>query len=373
MKEINIISFDVPFPANYGGVIDVFHKIRAFHKQGFKVHLHCFEYGRGKQVELEKFCTSVNYYKRKTGIGSQLSSLPYIVKSRTSNKLKTNLLKNDFPILFEGLHCCFLLDNDAFKNRFKIVRNHNIEHDYYNGLANIETNPIKRKYFKTEANKLKQFESIIKNADLCLTVSEADQNYFENKYKKNKFILASCFHANQSVKINSGNGNYVLYHGNLSVAENNNAAHFIIEQLFNDSEISLKIAGLNPSDELVNLVSNYSTIELIKNPSDKELFQLIHNAQINLLYTEQATGLKLKLLNVLFSGRQCIVNSKMVAGTSLKDLCFVEDDIHKLKGLIKNTFTKEISVQEIEKRSSILSNKFSNDGIMQKIIEAIPE
>ena len=28
MKAINIISFDVPYPANYGGVIDVFYKIQ---------------------------------------------------------------------------------------------------------------------------------------------------------------------------------------------------------------------------------------------------------------------------------------------------------------------------------------------------------
>ena len=28
-KEIHIITFDIPYPANYGGVIDVFYKIKA--------------------------------------------------------------------------------------------------------------------------------------------------------------------------------------------------------------------------------------------------------------------------------------------------------------------------------------------------------
>ena len=27
-KEVHIVSFDVPYPPNYGGVIDVFYKIK---------------------------------------------------------------------------------------------------------------------------------------------------------------------------------------------------------------------------------------------------------------------------------------------------------------------------------------------------------
>jgi hypothetical protein len=41
-RELHIISFNVPYPPNYGGVMDVFFKIRALHEQGIKIHLHCF-------------------------------------------------------------------------------------------------------------------------------------------------------------------------------------------------------------------------------------------------------------------------------------------------------------------------------------------
>jgi hypothetical protein len=51
-KHLHIISFDVPYPANYGGVIDVFYKLKNLHKAGVKIILHCFEYGRGEQKEL---------------------------------------------------------------------------------------------------------------------------------------------------------------------------------------------------------------------------------------------------------------------------------------------------------------------------------
>ena len=46
--QLHIISFDVPYPPDYGGAIDVFYKLKALNQEGVKIHLHCFEYGRGK-------------------------------------------------------------------------------------------------------------------------------------------------------------------------------------------------------------------------------------------------------------------------------------------------------------------------------------
>jgi len=55
-KHLHIISFDVPYPTDYGGAIDVFYKIKALHKLGIKIHLQTYEYGRGQQDELLKYC-----------------------------------------------------------------------------------------------------------------------------------------------------------------------------------------------------------------------------------------------------------------------------------------------------------------------------
>ena len=127
-KTIHIISFDVPYPPNYGGVIDVFYKLKALHKAGVKIHLHCFEYGRGVKKELEEFCVSVHYYPRKTGFLQHFSFVPFIIKSRASNELVQNLIKVPAPILMEGLHTCALLKNDQLSTIFKIFRESNIEH-----------------------------------------------------------------------------------------------------------------------------------------------------------------------------------------------------------------------------------------------------
>src|SRR6185436_15652645 len=131
-KHIHIIAFDVPFPADYGGAIDVFYKVRAFHEAGIKVHLHCFEYGRSPQKALADICEEVFYYPRKTARTLLFNTLPYIVLTRTSDELKKNLSSDFHPVLMEGLHSTFLLNDVEFLqdardgNRKIIVRTHNV-------------------------------------------------------------------------------------------------------------------------------------------------------------------------------------------------------------------------------------------------------
>ena len=43
--ELHIVTFAVPFPANYGGAIDVWNRIAALKRGGVRIHLHCFVYG----------------------------------------------------------------------------------------------------------------------------------------------------------------------------------------------------------------------------------------------------------------------------------------------------------------------------------------
>lgn len=369
IESINIVSFDVPFPANYGGVIDVFYKIKTFHKMGVKVHLHCFEYGRSEQPELNKYCESVSYYKRKNHWTNLLSSVPYIVKTRVSEELKTNLLANDFPILFEGLHTCYLLNEPQLSERIKLYRESNIEHRYYSHLAKSEKSFTKKIFLKWEARKLKKYEPIIEKAQHSFMVSQTDFHYFEMKYPKSNNHFVPSFHSGFEVKVKEGKGDYVLYHGNLSVSENYEAVFYLIKNIFSVLDVPFIVAGLNPPEHLINEIERHDRITLIANPEEDKMNELIANAQINFLYTNQATGLKLKLLNVLYNGRHCLVNSKMVEGTTLKECCIVEDSIDKQIIKIKNLMEEEVTPSIIEKRQEILLENYSNEKNFNRIME----
>ena len=55
-KYLNIVSLNVPYPPNYGGVIDIYYKIKALKAVGVKIILHCFLYNRPEAKELEELC-----------------------------------------------------------------------------------------------------------------------------------------------------------------------------------------------------------------------------------------------------------------------------------------------------------------------------
>ena len=138
-KYLHVVSFDIPDPPNYGGVIDVYYKLKTLHKKGIRIILHAFEYpGRDRSDNLLNYCQVVHYYPRLLGFKSAVSGKPYIVSSRKSEQLLENLCRDDHPILFEGLHSCYYLGHPRLENRFKIYRESNIEHRYYFNLFKIK-------------------------------------------------------------------------------------------------------------------------------------------------------------------------------------------------------------------------------------------
>ena len=362
---LNIISFDVPYPPDYGGVIDIFYKIRTLHRLRVSIHLHCFEYGeRGRREELAAYCTSVHYYPRKTGLSSNLSLLPYITYSRRSRELLDNLRTNDYPILCEGIHSTYLLLGGKLRDRSVSLRSHNIEHDYYLHLARREAHPVRKLYFRLEAYRLKRLLSKLPANLSIAAISPADTTYLQQHFR-NTFWLPP-FHSNDAVTSLTGTGDYALYHGNLSVSENYEVAQMLIAS-FRGKNIQLIVAGKAPPPALRQAAANSSNIQLIADPDETSMDELLRQAHVVLLPTYQATGIKLKLIESLYRGRFCIANDLMVAGTGLEDAVIVEnnDFYDRTKTLMGRSLTEAAIAQ----RKATMLAHFSNLKNAQLLLE----
>ncbi|MFK7773061.1 MAG: glycosyltransferase [Saprospiraceae bacterium] len=366
-KSLHIISFNIPYPANYGGVIDVFYKIKALKSQGINIILHAFEYGRKPADELEKHCAKVHYYHRSLSLSKQLSTLPFIVKTRDVNTLLQNLKKDNHPILFEGLHTCYFLNHPDLAKRKKYIRMHNVEWQYYAHLAKVESNLFKKTYFKLESEKLRCFENKIKNVDGILAISKIDKEYFEKKYPNISTHYIPAFHPNKRVDIKVGKGKYILFHGDLSVKDNERAAIFLLEKVVHSVDYQFIIAGLNPSDKLISQVILNENANLYADLSNEGMENLIKNAHVNILLSFQSAGMKLKLLNALFKGRFCVVNDFMVKNTGLEDLCFVGKTAEDFQKILIDVFEKKFSVKGILERRKRLEVDFSNEKLAEQI------
>ncbi|MCB0502527.1 MAG: glycosyltransferase [Bacteroidetes bacterium] len=370
-QKLHIISFAVPDPPDYGGVIDVFYKIKALADQNVGVILHCYQYNSETvSNKLSALCEEVHYYPRQMSWRKAISTTPYIMSSRKDDRLLHRLKQDEFPILFEGMHTTAIVDHLVGDNRKLALRMHNIEWDYYKSLAQQESNWFKRIYYYLESVKLVNSNHLLTKMDVIFTISQKEQEELSKRYSKCEYL--PVFHANENITGQQGRGQYILYHGNLTVAENKKAVNFIVSELYQKLglDIPIIIAGkFNEQD--ADAIDTIQHVTFKPNPSKEEMDDLIRNAQIHLLPTFQSTGIKLKLINALFKGRHCIVNSTMVEGTGLDHLCHVTDTPQEMLDQIKKIWSKDFGEAEIKARTAYMDQHFSNKKGAIQLIESL--
>jgi hypothetical protein len=344
-KHIHIVSFDVPLPPDYGGVLDVFLRAKALKKLGYYVILHCFEYGRGRNHDFSEIANEIHYYERKTGLKSFFSKLPYIVKSRNSQVLLNCLQADDSPILLEGQHSTFWA-HELAKNKRKIaIRMHNIEWHYYRDLAKGAKTTSERLFFKLESRKLKKQESRLKSISL-LCISESDQKYYQELGFQAAYLPVTI---NSDLILSPLESKpFTLFHGNLSVQENQEAIEtLILENKRKEFELPVVIAGKNPSTTLVSKIQTQGW-ECISNPTDSDLNDLMQTCSAHLLIGFKSSGIKLKVIRALLSGKPCIATQEMVGVPALEKQCVIWNPVLPLSDTL--TSLKSLNEEEIKSR-----------------------
>ena len=368
-KYLHIITHDVPWPADYGGVVDLFYKMKTLHQAGVKIHLHCFVNKRPPQDELKKYCESVHYYKRYADIGHFSFRLPFIVNSRKNDELISNLKKDDHPILIEGIHCSYYLHAGKLANRQVLLRLHNAEFEYYHHLALHEKNPLKKFYYGHESKLLKKYEQQLSCRVKIAAVSDQDVRLYQEQFNANDIAHLPVFLPYTMAEGKPGKGCFCLYHGNLSINENEEAAIWLLQNVFNGLQVPFVIAGKDPSQKLIFMARENPHTCLVANPGDKELQDMIAKAQINILPSLNNTGVKLKLLNALFNGRHCLVNKAGVEGSGLDSICQVAEDADDFKTAISYLYDMPFTTAENEQRQLVLQELYCNKKNLGKIID----
>lgn len=367
-KQLHIVTHDVPWPVDFGGVFDLFYKIRALHERGVKIHLHCFQSKRPPQPFLERFCASVHYYPRKRFSFLTHPGLPYIVSSRSDKALKQRLNADSHPVLLEGIHCTFPLHRGWLNNRRVAVRLHNVEYTYYEQLARSETHVLRKAYYTIESALLKRYEKKLARQASFWALSHADMRTYNETFQARDIRFLPVFTPWKELQSQSGFGTYCLYHGNLSVSENHRAATWLLEEVFHDMPIPFVIAGNRPSPALVDLAHRQQHTCIVETPSEHEMEDLIRKAHINLVPSFNQTGIKLKLVNALFNGKYCLTNSPAVEGTTLKPFCITAEDAPSMKNRIRELFQTEFTQEDLHRRKEGLEALYRNEHNADQII-----
>lgn len=367
-KPLHIVSFDNPYPPQYGGTIEVYYKIKALHDLGYTIYLHCFAKSIPENfTELQSITEKVFFYKTVYNPFKLFSLLPFALLSRDNPQLLENITRLEAPILFEGLKTTLLISRGQLKNYKKILRQHNIEHDYMEGIASSEKNLLKKMIYWLESRKLKSYEKVISGFDHVLTLSHFEDVYVNEKFGNSAYV--PVFHGNDKVAELTGFGKYAMYHGDLTLSDNKESARFIIE-LFKELDYPLIIASGSGEDFVKTLIGSSKNIKFIALRDFTHLKQLLNEAHINIIWSFQKSGTKLKLINALFHSRYCIINDNIIDDVNISQLCTIAttgedvvEAVNRLKQSEYNDYHSRANVLEIhlnDKKNAVLIDKIIN-------------
>jgi len=238
-------------------------------------------------------------------------------------------------------------------------------------LARSENNGFKKLYFLNESRLLRKYNHHLPYDCLYACVSQTDITILKDDYHLHYVEFIPTFPAWQTVNSDEGMGNFCLYHGNLSVPENEKAASWLLRNVFTKIKMPLVVAGKKPSLRLAKQAHLCQHTCLVDDPSENEMNDLIRKAHINVLpsFNKCVTGIRLKLLHTLFEGRHCISTDAMVNGTGLEPACHIGTTANAFTSIISQLRHLPFTGEEITLRKKLLGDTYNNEKNTQQFIQ----
>jgi hypothetical protein len=202
---------------------------------------------------------------------------------------------------------------------------------------------------------------------LYACTSETDAETLRKQYCLQRVTFLPPFVAWHQVECREGNGNFCLYHGDLSEPTNEKTAIWLLEKVFSEIRCPFVIAGKNPSRRLHKLTQLYSHCCIVANPSHGQIDDLILKAHINIVPSIRPVCGRYKLLHSLFYGRHCITNYTMVGGTGMEKACHIANDRRTIIECLKKLLDVPFTLDEIGLRKKLLSS-YNNSENISKLI-----
>jgi glycosyltransferase involved in cell wall biosynthesis len=221
-------------------------------------------------------------------------------------------------IVFESIFVApYLPIIRKYSNAKCVLRQHNVEYQIWESLANIETNVLKKWYLNLLAKRLKNFEITQLNAfDGISAITVQDANYFKNNGCK-KPIYVSAFGINLEKLIidNSQIEMPSLFHiGSMDWMPNQEAMKWFIQNVWDDisqqyTDLKFYIAGRNIPNYFFDY-NNQNHIAVLGEIDDAIRF--MNEKAIMVVPLFSGSGIRVKILEGMGLGK-CIISTTLGA------------------------------------------------------------
>jgi glycosyltransferase involved in cell wall biosynthesis len=325
---------ELPYPANSGGRIYTWERLKQLKKYDNKIFLFSIK-DKDEFVnyaELRKVCFNINMYNRPNKYINGLTNLfkPYSVISRYDknmhNDIRNLIKKNEIDLIIIDIPE-MLLNCPVNNNIPKVLTQHNIEYKVFQNIAKNSKNIIKKVIFKFEYIKMKKFENKIYSSNFLdgyTFISQNDMAEFKTSYPNN-----NCICIPQGYEIKKGNNKLsetnimntqkqkvIVFTGKMDYEPNAQAVKWFCNDIFPIIKESIRnikfyIVGKNPKKEVLNL----ATQDIIVTGEVKDTKEYIQMADLFVIPLLSGGGVKIKLFEALGNGKVVVTTDKGVEGT----------------------------------------------------------
>lgn len=385
-KRILIVAGFFPYPADFGGALDVYGKMSALKKLGYTVDIACTCKTHPLPehlAEVKEVADRIYIVKRENRLIDMLSFKPLQAVSRKELKNISFEGRYDLAIL-ESENTGIVLDNKTFSAANTVIRVHNNEAEYFMQLASSTRSILKKLYYYADALRLRAYsEKMFAKAFRLWFISTDEMNAYRSSAQypeKADYLPAPLLQDNVKQDLKSRT---VLFIGSLFMPNNINAIDWYLENVHNriaaevEGYVFMIVGSTGDADieQIKKQFSGYRNIDLRTNVPD--LTDIYRQAGVFINPMQYGTGVKLKSVNAIANGLPLVSTHIGSEGMGLieGEMFFGADTPDGFYRAIKHIFTSEKKdVQQIVDNAQAFMAKNDYTAILKQLVtDAIAE
>jgi glycosyltransferase involved in cell wall biosynthesis len=322
--KILIVCSDFPYPADHGGRVDTWGRIKVLAELGWKIHLVICGKHIPSQEDIKvvyNYVEKVKLCPRRSKMIDLLSGMPMQVQSR--KELKHVNIDEDYDyVLLEGDYVYHILNNPLIKHNNIILRVHNDEAIYFQALSRSAKKLPHKLYYRMESRRFKQLQQrMLKRVDKYLFISNQEFQKFSSRYPATKSQFLPPPVTKEIFQSNTFQSKNVVFIGSLFMPNNREAIEWYLEHIhpvmLNIPDYQFIIAG-NSRKQSLKWLESYNLNKVVVHDTPKSLEHIYDTGYVFVNPMQNGAGVKLKTIEAIQNGLPVISTSIGAEGTGLR-------------------------------------------------------
>ncbi|WP_438349491.1 glycosyltransferase family 4 protein [Paenibacillus sp. FA6] len=379
MKMLVVCS-DFPYPADHGGRVDTWGRIKVLAELGWKIHLVVC----GKQMPSDadmkvvyRYVEDIKLCERRSKLVDLLYVIPMQVQSR--NVLRYVNIDEDYDyVLLEGDYVYPILSNPHINHNNVILRVHNDEAVYFKALARSTKNRIHKLYYHMESWKFKTLQKrMIQKVDKYLFISNKEFEIFQSLHPATKSLFLPPPVTRDAFLANTFQSKNVIFIGSLFMPNNREAIEWYLAHIhplmLKETDYKFIIAG-NSRKQSLSWLESYDMTNVVVHDTPESLDDIYSSGYLFVNPMRNGAGVKLKTIEAIQNGLPVISTSIGYEGTGLvhnKHIMVAdkpEEFYHSMKQLFDNPAQAQALLESSQK---YIRNHYDHKKVLTGYINSL--